>query len=50
MTLMGKATEAGLGDVAQQVLAPHFHDPSSTSSKKVRFFPLSMRIRSCTFG
>lgn len=40
MTLMGKATETGLGEVTRQVLAPHFHNPSTTSSaKKVRTFP-----------
>jgi len=34
MTLMGKATEAGLGEVARQVLAPHFHDPSTANTTK----------------
>lgn len=34
MTVMGKATEKGLTEVAQQVLSPHFHAPS-VSGKKV---------------
>jgi tRNA acetyltransferase TAN1 len=33
MALMGKATEAGLGEVAQQVLAPHFHNPPILAKK-----------------
>lgn len=37
MTLMGKATEKGLEDVARAVLAPHFHaQAQSESPKKVR--------------
>jgi hypothetical protein len=48
MTLMGKATEKGLEDVARAVLAPHFHaQAQSESPKKVRrgfaffsFFPV----------
>lgn len=35
MTLMGKATEKGLDEVARAVLAPHFHAPGE-ASKKVR--------------
>jgi len=35
MSLMGKANENGLREVAQQVLGPHFHD-DGTSEKKVR--------------
>jgi hypothetical protein len=45
MTLMGKATETGLGEVARQVLAPHFHETSSQSiSKKVRTFPWHKQV------
>jgi len=35
MTLIGKANEHGLHDIAQRVLAPHFHQGGS-SEKKVR--------------
>jgi len=35
MTLIGKATENGLLDIARRVLAPHFHQGGS-SEKKVR--------------
>ena len=35
MTLIGKASEHGLHDIAQRVLAPHFHQGGS-SEKKVR--------------
>ncbi|TKA65248.1 hypothetical protein B0A49_08551 [Cryomyces minteri] len=33
MSLMGKATETGLAEVARQVLAPHFHGPDSAEKK-----------------
>jgi hypothetical protein len=33
MTAMGKATESGIRDVAQQVLAPHFHVAGSSEKK-----------------
>lgn len=33
MTLMGKATEKGLEEVAQKVLAPHFHGESNSGKK-----------------
>ncbi|KAF2096797.1 hypothetical protein NA57DRAFT_58684 [Rhizodiscina lignyota] len=33
ITLTGKATEDGLGEVAKQVLAPHFHGPNATAKK-----------------
>ncbi|KAK8203896.1 THUMP domain-containing protein [Phyllosticta capitalensis] len=33
MTLMGKATENGLEEVAKQVLAPHFHGPENAGKK-----------------
>lgn len=35
ITLVGKATEAGLAEVAKEILAPHFHG-SNVESKKVR--------------
>lgn len=35
MELVGKATEKGLEEVAQHVLAPHFHGPEN-AGKKVR--------------
>lgn len=35
MTLIGKATESGLEEVARQVLARHFHGPEPIPSKKV---------------
>ena len=34
MTLIGKASENGMREVAQQVLGPHFHE-DGTSEKKV---------------
>lgn len=37
ITAINKATERGLDDVAQQVLAPHFHG-SDRSGKKVSLF------------
>jgi len=37
MTLIGKANEHGLHDIAQRVLAPHFHQDGS-SEKKVRMY------------
>ncbi|KAK8155546.1 hypothetical protein BC567DRAFT_38674 [Phyllosticta citribraziliensis] len=33
MTLMGKATEEGLQDVATKVVAPHFHGPDKAGKK-----------------
>ena len=33
ITLMDKATERGLEDVAQKVLAPHFHGAEQTGKK-----------------
>ncbi|KAF2419754.1 THUMP domain-containing protein [Tothia fuscella] len=33
ITLCGKATETGLGEVAQKVLAPHFHQPGVKGKK-----------------
>lgn len=52
MTLMGKATETGLDEVARQVLAPHFHDPvnPNTSKKVLSFLCMSISIASCAFG
>ncbi|KAK5013707.1 hypothetical protein LTR39_003519, partial [Cryomyces antarcticus] len=35
MSLMGKATENGLAEVARQVLAPHFHGPDSAEKKNI---------------
>ena len=33
MTLIGKATEHGLHDIAPRVLAPHFHQGESSEKK-----------------
>ena len=35
MTAIGKATETGIDEVAQKVVAPHFHGPDN-AGKKVR--------------
>jgi tRNA acetyltransferase TAN1 len=46
MTLIGKASEHGLHDIAQRVLAPHFHQGGS-SEKKVRtmtYIPVSWQF------
>ena len=37
MTLMGKATEKGLEEVARAVLAPHFHREGNVSYKVCEF-------------
>lgn len=39
MSLIGKATEKGLREVAQQVLAPHFHTDGSSEKKVSMLFP-----------
>jgi tRNA acetyltransferase TAN1 len=39
MSLIGKATENGLREVAQQVLAPHFHTVGSSENKVSMLFP-----------
>lgn len=44
MTLMGKATENGLEEVAKQVLAPHFHGPENAGKKVHKKMP------SCRFA
>ncbi|KAF2085331.1 hypothetical protein K490DRAFT_75190 [Saccharata proteae CBS 121410] len=44
MTLMGKATESGLEEVARQVLGPHFHEKDGTSKK----FAIRPNIRNNT--
>ena len=49
MTAIGKATEQGIDEVAQEVVAPHFHGPNHVE-KKVRAevsISLAMILRSC---
>lgn len=48
MTLMGKATWESMDEVAQQVLAPHFHQPNGLP-KKVSWLWHSLKsfIRGC---
>ncbi|KAK5122015.1 hypothetical protein LTR16_004174, partial [Cryomyces antarcticus] len=44
MSLMGKATENGLAEVARQVLAPHFHGPDSAEKKRLNLVePLNVK-------
>lgn len=39
MTVMGKATDKGLDEIIQQVLAPHFHGPDCSGKKvSVHYF------------
>jgi hypothetical protein len=47
MTLIGKATEKGLDEVAQKVLAPHFHG-ENTTTKKVRHHRLFLWTLLCS--
>ena len=49
MTLMGKATEAGIKEVAQQVLAPHFHD-GEAAPKRVSGSRLPAPLRLFSVG
>lgn len=43
MTVIGKATDKGIDDVAGQVVAPHFHGPDRVG-RKVRFEPLLLSM------
>ena len=48
MTLIGKASEHGLHDIAQRVLAPHFHQGGSSEKKVRTAFPV-MQINTSLF-
>ena len=46
ITIMGKATEEGLGDTARIVLRPHFHEANSPIKKVSWYLNQAVKLES----